>query len=88
MMPLVSQSVITDITTYLVITIVFVIFLLKNGRDKSKWGINLKRIYCPKCKTKQPYFRKPLNERQALWGGHTCRNCGTEMDKYGEVVDE
>ena len=51
-------------------------------------GINLKRVYCPKCGLKQPIIRKPKNERQALYGGNTCKNCGTEMDKYGQKIVE
>jgi hypothetical protein len=30
--------------------------------------------------------RKPANENQALYGGHTCKNCKTEMDKYGTEI--
>ena len=62
-------------------------FIDKNGRF-AKYGINLKRIYCPKCKQKQPFVRTPKNERQALYGGHTCENCNTEMDKYGRELKE
>ncbi len=57
-------------------------------RKDSKFGINLKRVYCPKCNLKQPIIRKPGNERQMLYGGHTCKNCGTELDKYGSEINE
>ncbi|WP_293302386.1 hypothetical protein [Pedobacter sp. UBA4863] len=65
----------------------FLIFFIRKGRNKSKYGINLKRIYCPVCNTKQPLIRKPVNERQLLWGGCTCSKCNTEMDKYGRALN-
>jgi hypothetical protein len=56
---------------------------------KGKWGINLSKVFCPKCAEPMPMIRKPKNERQALWGGWTCRKCGCEMDKYGvELLDD
>lgn len=56
---------------------------------KGKWGINLSRVTCPKCAEPMPMVRKPKNKRQTLWGGWTCRKCGSELDKYGvEVIDE
>lgn len=74
---------ITNFLTYGVIALVLIVFFIKKSRDKSNLGINLKRVYCPNCQTKQPFIRKPANQRQALYGGHTCRKCNTEMDKYG-----
>jgi predicted RNA-binding Zn-ribbon protein involved in translation (DUF1610 family) len=56
---------------------------------KGKLGINLSKVFCPKCGQPMPMIRKPKNQRQALWGGWTCPKCGCEMDKYGvAVVDE
>jgi hypothetical protein len=51
--------------------------------SRSKWGINLKKVFCPKCKTEQPRLRKPKGLYEVLWGGNTCENCGCKMDKYG-----
>jgi len=67
-----------------------IFFFISNGKnsENSQMGINLKRVYCPKCGLKQPIIRKPKNERQALYGGNTCKNCGTEMDKYGQKIVE
>lgn len=48
--------------------------------------INLKSVTCPECQTKLPYFRKPQNTQQALWGGYTCSNCKTELDRFGAKV--
>jgi hypothetical protein len=44
---------------YAIIAIPFIIWLIKASKDKSKWGINLKRVYCPVCHTKQPIIRMP-----------------------------
>jgi hypothetical protein len=41
---------------------------------------------CPKCGTPVPAYRTPESWRQAIWGGWTCSNCGTEMDRYGAEV--
>jgi hypothetical protein len=75
-----------DLISYGVIGFVLIIFFYRKTRQKSPWGINLKPIYCPSCQTKQPFIRKPANQRQALWGGHTCSKCKIEMDKYGVVI--
>lgn len=63
-------------------TIVLAILLLLWPRE-GKWGINLSAVSCPRCNQPMPRFRKPANQRQALWGGWTCQHCGCEMDKYG-----
>lgn len=61
--------------------------LIKKESKYSKLGINIKRVFCPKCNLKQPIIRKPTNERQILYGGYSCKNCGTEMDKYGKKIN-
>lgn len=61
-------------------------FIKKDGKY-ADFGVNLKRTHCPNCNLKQPIGRKPANKRQALFGGHTCKSCGTEMDKYGTKID-
>ena len=42
---------------------------------------------CPECGTPVPMYRRPTSMRQALWGGWTCEECGTEMDRYGEEME-
>lgn len=77
-------------TKFIIYAIVFVgmiIFFIKKSRDKSNLGINLKRVYCPSCGTKQAFIRKPKNSRQAMYGGSTCPKCNTEMDKYGQMIE-
>ena len=41
---------------------------------------------CPVCGTQQPACRKPTSFRQAIWGGWTCANCGTEIDRNGTAI--
>jgi hypothetical protein len=41
---------------------------------------------CPSCGMPVPLFRTPTSLRQALRGGWTCSNCGTEMDREGNEI--
>ncbi len=41
---------------------------------------------CPECGTPAPKVRKPANRRQMLWGGWTCAECGSELDRRGRKV--
>jgi hypothetical protein len=76
-----------SIVSYGILSLVTLVFFYIKSRQKSKLGINLKRVYCPVCQAKQPFIRIPANESQTLWGGHTCSYCSTEMDKYGEAIN-
>ena len=53
---------------------------------KSRWGINVDSVSCPRCKTPLPRFYGPRSLRQALWGGWTCPICGAGVDKWGREV--
>ena len=55
-------------------------------RKRGRWGINLRPVRCPECGAPAPAVRRPKNRRQALWGGCTCEECGTEYDKWGQPV--
>lgn len=46
-----------------------------------------KRPDCPECGKPMPAVRKPANRRQMLWGGWTCPDCGTELDRRGRRVE-
>ncbi len=43
---------------------------------------------CPNCGTQQPAQRKPASLHQLMWGGWTCANCGTEIDRHGKAIDQ
>lgn len=55
---------------------------------KGKFGINLGRTYCPACGNKLPIIRKPKSEFQKYYGGWTCSKCGSEIDRYGKLLNE
>jgi DNA-directed RNA polymerase subunit RPC12/RpoP len=79
-----------DLTIIIVTSVIgFISFklVLKFWPKKGKMGINLKEVSCPNCKKVVSKIRKPTNRRQVLWGGWTCVECGTEMDKYGVKVN-
>jgi hypothetical protein len=64
-----------------------VLFYLSRKRPPGqRWGLNLKRVNCPRCGTVMPLVRKPTSVEQATWGGWTCPSCGCEMDKYGKEI--
>ncbi len=70
---------------YAAILIILLVFFRKAGKDKSRWGLNFKRVVCPICGTKQPIIRTPKDSDEALWGGTTCPKCQTKLDKFGRV---
>lgn len=57
-------------------------------RGRGRWGVNMRAVQCPRCGEPAPVFRKPANRQQALWGGHTCAECGQEYDKWGQPVED
>jgi hypothetical protein len=56
-------------------------------RGYGKWGVNRDPIHCPRCEEPAPIVRIAANWRQFWWGGHTCRNCGCEYDKWGKPIE-
>jgi hypothetical protein len=48
---------------------------------------SLARPNCPTCRIQQPAVRTPNSFRQTFWGGWTCSNCGTEIDRHGHAID-
>jgi hypothetical protein len=59
-----------------------VVVIVLATRNKSKLGVNLNRVKCPRCGALLPVVRAPANAEQAMWGGWTCA-CGCEVDKWG-----
>jgi hypothetical protein len=71
-----------------VFSAIFVAVIIYGTSVRNKWGINVKRVSCPQCKTKLPLWRIPKSLHEGLWGGWTCHVCGTRIDKWGRVRDE
>ena len=67
--------------------LLILVLVLAWPRD-GKWAIKLAQINCPRCGALVPRARKPQNQRQALWGGATCAQCGCEMDKHGIEIQD
>jgi hypothetical protein len=55
---------------------------------KTQWGINIRPPKtCPVCGADLPKTpRRPASVTEALWGGNTCRNGGTRVDKWGRQI--
>lgn len=58
------------------------------AKEKGVWGINFKKVNCPKCGATMPPIRTPTSLRQAAWGGWTCQQCGCETDKWGAEIKQ
>ncbi|MCA9073189.1 MAG: hypothetical protein KDA84_29905 [Planctomycetaceae bacterium] len=71
-----------------VLEIVIVERIMARWPQHGQWGINPNPVDCPHCGMRQPKARFPKTIHQALWGGWTCRKCGSEMDKYGHLKKE
>ena len=71
-----------------VICAILFVVLVRGTLRQTKWGINLKATYCPRCGEKIPFAGKPTSLHQFLWGGWTCPKCGCEVGKWGIEVDE
>lgn len=70
----------------LLAVIALAVYLAAGHLLKANWGINLRRVSCPRCHALMPGVRKPSSTQQALWGGWTCEECGCEMDKWGREI--
>ena len=60
-----------------------VAFLVFGSIRRNRLGVNVREVHCPECNAAMPAVRKPASLSQALWGGWTCPQCGTKMDKWG-----
>jgi hypothetical protein len=47
------------------------------------WALALPRRTCPDCGFLFPKFRKPTSKQEFWWGGYTCTQCGTKVDRKG-----
>ena len=49
-------------------------------------GLLMPQVKCQNCGYKLPRFRSPKSFKQAAMGGWICPNCGTELDRKGNVI--
>ena len=55
---------------------------------RNRWGINVNiPVRCPHCNAQGPWVRIPKSLREFLWGGGTCKSCGTRYDKWGRALE-
>jgi hypothetical protein len=67
------------------VLIFLIVILIATAKKTGKFGINLRRVKCPRCRAPMPVGRRPANAHQAFWGGWTC-SCGCEVDKWGKEI--
>lgn len=53
---------------------------------RNRWGINLGRITCPRCLRPIPNPGGLSGLQQRLFGGGTCSECKTLVDKWGHEI--
>ena len=70
----------------LVGAMVAVVAIMMAWAAKVQKDVN-ERGGCPNCGMPVPRFRNPTSLHQALWGGWTCAECGTEMDRCGHEIE-
>jgi hypothetical protein len=42
-------------------------------------------VKCEKCGAEQPKVRPPETLEQMMWGGYTCKTCGSQINARGRV---
>jgi len=75
------------LTVVMIALVAGLIAVVAGTMTKSKWGINLTSpSACPSCETPIPKGpRVPSDNHEAMWGGWTCKACGTKLDKWGRI---
>jgi hypothetical protein len=71
------------LTLLLVLGLPLAVFLYVRYRRDMISGIGAISHRCSRCYQELPRFRLPKSPRQALLGGWTCSNCGSEVDRHG-----
>jgi transposase-like protein len=67
----------------IILLIAVAVVLYRHTKAKGPLGIDLSPKTCPRCGQSLPVIRKPASEEERMFGGWTCQNCGTKVDKYG-----
>ena len=65
-----------------------IMIVLRGTSLRNKWGVNFSSLRCAHCGTpSREGVRWPKSLHQLLWGGWTCRVCGTQNDKWGRRIE-
>jgi transposase-like protein len=78
---LAAEDVMSAVTIVIIIAIAVAVPIVIARRARGK------NVECPRCGAIQPTFRKPNSFKQLMWGGYTCQQCGTAMDRNGQLTD-
>ncbi len=60
---------------------------IAGGAAVFVWALATPARKCPDCGNPLPKFRKPANKQEALWGGSTCPQCGCQVDRRGQKIN-
>ncbi|HVZ84866.1 MAG TPA: hypothetical protein VG893_14415 [Terracidiphilus sp.] len=53
---------------------------------RTRWGVNFRRVNCPRCLHPIPRPGGIAGLRQALFGGGQCAECKTLVNKWGREI--
>jgi predicted RNA-binding Zn-ribbon protein involved in translation (DUF1610 family) len=62
------------------------LFFTIKGCPKCSHRLEHAKRTCPVCHKTFPLFRMPKTRRQAFWGDWTCKNCGSENDRWNRKI--
>jgi hypothetical protein len=57
-------------------------------RRRGMFGINFKRVVCPRCGIRLRRGITFPSHKELLWGGWTCHECGLELSHWGRPWKE
>src|SRR5579863_1152736 len=61
-----------------------VMLVIRGTSVRNKWGVSFSSAQCAHCGTpSREGVCWPKSTHEFLWGGWTCRVCGTQNDKWG-----
>ena len=69
------------------ICVIGIAFSVYGTVAKNRWGVNLNPLICPTCGAIPTPGIRRKSFQQFMWGGRTCEICGTEMDKWGRIIE-
>ena len=65
------------------IGIAAILLVLWGTFNRNRWGFNFGKLLCPRCLRPIPRPQGVPSLRQLIFGGGTCSECHTVVDKWG-----